>query len=43
MMHLLTIDRSEMPSEELTDESSEVLALSGAESLPEGWDQLGRA
>ena len=43
MTHLLTIDRSEMPGEELTDETSEVLALSRAESVPEGWDQLGRA
>jgi hypothetical protein len=43
MKHLLTIDRSEMPGEELTDETSEVLALSRAESVPEGWDQLGRA
>jgi hypothetical protein len=43
MTHLLTIDRSEMPGEELTDETSEVLSLSRAESVPQGWDQLGRA
>jgi hypothetical protein len=43
MTHLLTIDRPEMPGEELTDETSEVLALSRAQSLPERWDQLGRA
>jgi hypothetical protein len=43
MTHLLTIDRSEMPGEELTDETSEVLALSQAESIPEGRDQFGRA
>jgi hypothetical protein len=43
MTHLLTIDRSEMPGEELTDETSEVLPLSRAESLPKGSDQFGRA
>jgi hypothetical protein len=43
MTHLLTIDGSEMPGEELTDETSEVLPLSQAESIPEGWDQFGRA
>jgi hypothetical protein len=43
MTHLLTIDRSEMPGEELTDETGEVLTLSRAESFPEGWDQFGRA
>ena len=43
MTHLLTIDRLEMPGEELADETSEVLALSWAESVPEGWDQFGRA
>jgi hypothetical protein len=43
MMHLLRIGGSEMPGEELTDETSEVLSLSRAESVPQGWDQLGRA
>jgi hypothetical protein len=43
MKHLRTVDGSEMLGEKLTDETSEVLPLSRAESVPEGWDQLGRA
>jgi hypothetical protein len=43
MKHLRTVGGPGMPGEELTDETSEVLALCRAESVSEGWDQRGRA
>jgi hypothetical protein len=43
MTHLPTIGGSEMLGEELTDEASEVLALSRAEPFPQERDQLDRA